>query len=484
MDKLKDFIEQNRKEIYLLLRYFIRLNKPLLVRSEFWKIYRAFCSSSKAEKLSDENFKKTMKNVEVACIQAPWIYLSIRQNSASWKYLKIFIDDVIVEETGISDYLAFQEQIVTGSARDGDWNLEVDLRPFNRGFPMLKEIKSIGKGVEFLNRHLSMLMFSENNKGYQSLFEFLRVHKYRGQQLMLNERITSLEELQKALRKAEALLGEQPKDNTYKDVKLQLQELGFEPGWGRSVQRISENMELLIDILEAADPVNLQRFLGRVPMIFSLVIISPHGYFGQSNVLGLPDTGGQVVYILDQVKALEKEIKREIYEQGLEIKPEILIVTRLIPNAGETTCNQKIEKIVDTENVRILRVPFRNKTGYVINDWISRFKIWPYLEQFAFEAEKEIMAELDGKPDVIIGNYSDGNLVATLLSQRLGVTQCNIAHALEKTKYLFSDLYWQDMDEEYHFSTQFTADLISMNAADFIITSTYQEIAGNPDEIG
>jgi hypothetical protein len=37
-------------------------------------------------------------------------------------------------------------------------------------------------------------------------------------------------------------------------------------------------------------------------MIFSMVIISPHGYFGQANVLGRPDTGGQVVYILDQAR--------------------------------------------------------------------------------------------------------------------------------------------------------------------------------------
>lgn len=29
---------------------------------------------------------------------------------------------------------------------------------------------------------------------------------------------------------------------------------------------------------------------------------------------------------------------------------------------------------------------------------------------------------------------SDGNLVATLMSHRMNVTQCNIAHALEKTK--------------------------------------------------
>ena len=30
---------------------------------------------------------------------------------------------------------------------------------------------------------------------------------------------------------------------------------------------------------------------------------------------------------------------------------------------------------------------------------------------------------------------SDGNLVATLMSHRMNVTSCTIAHALEKTKY-------------------------------------------------
>ena len=100
------------------------------------------------------------------------------------------------------------------------------------------------------------------------------------------------------------------------------------------------------------------------------------------------------------------------------------------------------------------------------------------------DAGKELLAELNGRPDLIVGNYSDGNLVATLMSHKLGVTQCNIAHALEKAKYLYSDLYWQDNEANYHFSSQFTADLIAMNAADFIITSTYQEIAGTEDNPG
>ncbi|PWZ41404.1 Sucrose synthase 2 [Zea mays] len=95
------------------------------------------------------------------------------------------------------------------------------------------------------------------------------------------------------------------------------------------------------------------------------------------------------------------------------------------------------------------------------------------------DAAGEIAAELQGTPDFIIGNYSDGNLVASLLSYKMGITHCNIAHALEKTKYPDSDIFWKNFDEKYHFSCQFTTDIIAMNNADFIITSTYQEIAGS-----
>lgn len=37
----------------------------------------------------------------------------------------------------------------------------------------------------------------------------------------------------------------------------------------------------------------------------------------------------------------------------------------------------------------------------------------------------EITAELQGFPDFIIGNYSDGNLVASLLAYKMGITQVN-----------------------------------------------------------
>lgn len=128
-----------------------------------------------------------------------------------------------------------------------------------------------------------------------------------------------------------------------------------------------------------------------------------------------------MVYILDQVKALEEELLVRIKQQGLSVKPQILVVshqfihwclkvllikdfswlsrglikiiwlictyismhqvTRLIPDAQGTKCNQEMEPILNTTHSHILRVPFRTDKG-ILPQWVSRFDIYPYLERF------------------------------------------------------------------------------------------------------
>jgi sucrose synthase len=484
LETLAEFLHDNRETVYPLLRHYLNQGRPLLLHSDLWDAFLEFCETAQQPGLRSSRFADTIRLAQEAAVEAPWIYLALRPSKARWVYIRFHVEAMQHEEVPTGEFLQFKERLVNGTKHPQDWTLEVDLGPFNREFPKLKESRSIGRGVEFLNRRLSSQLFQELGTGVRSLLEFLRVHQVQGTQLMLNQRINEITELRRALRRAEQYLASQSDDVTWDDVGHTLQNLGFEPGWGDTGARMRETLNLLTDILEAPDPGSLERFLGRMPMIFSLVILSPHGYFGQSNVLGLPDTGGQVVYILDQVRALEKEMRKRIAEQGLDIEPRIVVVTRLIPEAERTSCNEPLEHIIGTENARILRVPFRNEQGEVLQHWISRFEVWPYLERFATEVQKEVLAELGGRPDLVIGNYSDGNLVATLLARSLRVTQCNIAHALEKAKYLYSDLYWRDNDAQYHFACQFTADLIAMNAADFIITSTYQEIAGREDSLG
>jgi sucrose synthase len=132
-------------------------------------------------------------------------------------------------------------------------------------------------------------------------------------------------------------------------------------------------------------------------MIFSIAILSPHGWFGQSNVLGRPTPAARSSTSSIRCGRWSVEMRRA-WRQGLDVEPRILVVTRLIPEADGTTCNQRIEPIAGHPNAVILRVPFRNASGEVLPHWISRFDIWPYLEQFALDAERELLASWAGGP--------------------------------------------------------------------------------------
>ncbi len=454
INPLNYYLESNREKGFAQMFRLISLGRPLLLASDIKNALHAFVEESEDPEFFKSPLGDMLRKTQEAIVEEPWLYFSVRPRIAKRSYMRLHIEIMEMEELSVTEFLRFKERLVTSDTFESEWGLQIDLEPFERGFPKMRENRSIGRGVEFLNRHLSARIFEDQGLGFKRLVDFLRLHKHRGIQLLLSEHIENMDQLSEALLSAEDYLAEYDDLAEWPEVASELQRFGFEPGWGRTIKQIRDTFTMLSDILEAPDYERIEQFLANIPMIFNIVILSPHGYFGQSNVLGLPDTGGQVVYILDQVRALEKEMRERIYSQGLDIVPQIVVVTRLIPDAGETTCNQRIEHIAGTEHVKILRVPFYNDEGEIMDHWISRFKIWPYLERFTLDAEREILAELGGRPDLIIGNYSDGNLVACLLSQRLNVTQCNIAHALEKTKYLFSALYWQDNEPNYHFCRQ------------------------------
>nr|AYK02551.1 sucrose synthase [Catalpa fargesii] len=479
-ERMDATLAAHRNEILLFLSRVEAHGKGILKPHQLLAEFEAICEADK-EKLQDHAFKELLKSTQEAIVLPPWVALAIRLRPGVWEYVRVNVNALVVEELTVPEYLQFKEELVNGTA-NGNFVLELDFEPFTASFPKPTLTKSIGNGVEFLNRHLSAKMFHDRDS-MTPLLDFLRMHNYKGKTMMLNDRMRNLESLQAVLRKAEEYLSTLPPETPYADFEHKFQEIGLERGWGDTAERVSEMISMLLDLLEAPDSCTLEKFLGRIPMVFNVVILSPHGYFAQENVLGYPDTGGQVVYILDQVPALEREMLKRIKEQGLDIIPRILIVTRLLPDAVGTTCGQRLEKVFGTEHSHILRVPFRTEKG-IVRKWISRFEVWPYMETFTEDVAKEITAELKAKPDLIIGNYSEGNLAASLLAHKLGVTQCTIAHALEKTKYPDSDIYLKNFDEKYHFSCQFTADLYAMNHTDFIITSTFQEIAGSKDTVG
>jgi sucrose synthase len=463
-------------------------DKRYLLRNDIVAAFSEYCTNHKKPEhfYQYSHLGQLVYYTQEIILENESLCLIVRPKIASQEVYRV-LEDLTVEPMTVQELLDLRDRFVDRyHPTEGDV-LELDFQPFYDYSPTIRDPKNIGKGVRFLNRYLSSKLFQDPKQWLESLYTFLSVHQFQGTQLLINGRIKSQQQLSDQVKRALLFVSDRPDEELYEEFRFKLQEMGFEAGWGNTASRVRETLEILDELLDSPDDEGLEKFISRIPMIFRIVLVSVHGWFGQEGVLGRPDTGGQVVYVLDQARSLEKQLQEDIKLAGLEglgVEPKVIILSRLIANSDGTRCNERLEKVHGTDNAWILRVPFREFNPNVTQNWISRFEIWPYLETYAIDAEKELLAEFQGRPDLIVGNYTDGNLVAFLLARKLQVTQCIIAHALEKSKYLFSNLYWQELEDKYHFSLQFTADLIAMNATNFVISSTYQEIVGTPDSVG
>ncbi|MBD2341057.1 sucrose synthase [Calothrix sp. FACHB-156] len=413
------------------------------------------------------------------------IWFVVRPRIASQEVWRLTAELTQFELMNSQDLLGVRDRLVN---RYQPHILDIDLHPFYANSPTISDPRNIGQGLAFLNRYLCSQVLTDPQYCLDVLFEVLHRLNYDGIGLLINDRIQSGNHLAQQMQQVMKFLSQQHPDAPYEKFRVDLQELGFEPGWGNTVSRVRETLELFQRLIENPQPAMLEALVSRIPAVFRVVLISVHGWVSQEGTLGRDETLGQVAYVLEEARSLENKLWEEIQLAGLDVigvKPQVIILTRLIPNCEGTFCNLRREKIEGTENAWILRVPFREFNPEVTNNWISKYEIWPYLETFAEDVEKEILSEFQGsKPHLLIGNYTDGNLVAFLLSQKLKVTHCHIAHSLEKPKRLFSNLYWQNLEDQYHLSVQYSADLINMNASDFIVTSSYQEIVGTPESMG
>jgi sucrose synthase len=443
-----------------------------------------FLSAPDIGQKSSQAVRKLYQGCQEIILYAGYTYALLRQKIGTKRLVRLHPQLEQFEEVNGAHYLEVKDAFIQGPEIASQSGLVLDFSPFFRDFPKVKEPVEMGQGISFLNRHLSGQMYHNPTLFSQALLRFLRNHRLNGVDLLVNDYLSTRELLVDNLENVRTMLETQADDTPYEKLAHDLRTHGFEPGWGRNAAEIADTLGMLSRVIDSPDAARFEQFLARLPLFQNVLMVSPHGWFAQADVLGKPDTGGQVTYVLDQASVLEREMRNHFNACGLDLKPHVIILTRLIPDAEDTTCNMEREPIHGTENAWIVRVPFRDSEGHIVPHWISRFHIWPYLEGFAKEALNTVISEFRDTPDLIIGHYSDGNLVAYLLADQLGTTHCAAVHALEKTKYLFSDLRWGEFERDYNFSLQFTADLVAYNSADFIISSSYREIGGTATDMG
>ena len=247
----------------------------------------------------------------------------------------------------VRELLEVRDRLAGVHSADPNSVLEIDFHSFHDYTPIMRDARTIGYGAQFLNRYLSSKLFADYEAWQDSLFRFLSLHSYAGRQLLIGERIPDRTTLLYAVDRAIAYLQNTRPTEPYETVRFALQNFGFEPGWGNNAARILETLGMLESLVTSQDHAVLEQFLTRIPMIFRVVLVSQHGWFAQEGVIGRPDSGGQIVYVLNQARALAAHMKEDAHLAGLDtlgVEPRVVVLTRLIPQADGTSVNQRLER--------------------------------------------------------------------------------------------------------------------------------------------
>ncbi len=148
----------------------------------------------------------------------------------------------------IKEYLVAREHFIDPHHLNNI--LTLNFEPFYKSAPKVRDVNTIGKGVEYLNRFLSSQMFNDLNKWQELLFNFAKLHKQESQQMLINNRIENAEHLITQINTAIKYLKTVNNEESYDKIQNKLQEHGFEIGLGSSAGDIIKNLEVFNGLLK------------------------------------------------------------------------------------------------------------------------------------------------------------------------------------------------------------------------------------------
>jgi len=193
-----------------------------------------------------------------------------------------------------------------------------------------------------------------------------------------------------------------------------------------------------------------------------IAFLNPQGNFDPADSYWTqhPDFGGQLVYV--------KEVALAMAARGHRVD----IVTRRIVDPDWPEFAAPLDTYPDTENVRIVRVPFGG------GRFLLKEELWPYL---GTEFAPHIIGfyQQEGRfPDAMTAHYADGGLTAAALQEETDIPFTFTPHSLGAQKMEKLGAMWDnlaELDARFHFARRITAERIAMSRASVCTASTAQE---------
>ncbi|MFO8172921.1 MAG: HAD-IIB family hydrolase [Longimicrobiales bacterium] len=201
---------------------------------------------------------------------------------------------------------------------------------------------------------------------------------------------------------------------------------------------------------------------GKSPGLY-IMSLSVHGLIRGTDIeLGRDaDTGGQVLYVLDQARALARRPEVETVE----------IITRQIwDRRVDESYAEPREEI--GEGARIVRLPFGPRR------YLYKENLWPYLPSLVDQIMRMIRAR-GRAPDLIHGHYADAGFVGSQVAKILGVPFLFTGHSLGRVKrarLLERGQSLETLERRYRISHRIEAEEGALESATMVVASTRQEV--------
>ena len=181
----------------------------------------------------------------------------------------------------------------------------------------------------------------------------------------------------------------------------------------------------------------------------SLMMISLHGYVAGSPELGKPDTGGQVVFVME----LAKRFARLGYK--------VDVITRRFEDQPEE------DRIND--NLRVWRIPFGGR------DFIRKEDMHDWYGDFVSNLLAAIRAN-DLKYDVVNSHYWDAGVSGQKVAEELQIPHVHTPHSLGWWKQKdMKSLGKDDGEGNYRFKERIQKEFVLYRACDHVIATTEQQ---------
>lgn len=182
----------------------------------------------------------------------------------------------------------------------------------------------------------------------------------------------------------------------------------------------------------------------------SILMLSVHGYVGAEAELGKPDTGGQVVYVLELAKRFSRlGYKVDLVTRRFEDQPEFDVVN---------------------QGFRIWRIPFGG------DSFIRKEDMHDYLGDFITNFLSAVRTR-EIHYDVAYSHYWDAGVAGQKIAEELQIPHIHTPHSLGWWKQRNMEGDPEEQEKTYRFQERIRKEFLVYRSCDHIVATTEEQAA-------